>query len=64
MSTSAPFIQYYTYSTDSIETIKKLEFVQINKNTYVKPFTIVEITKDEFLEKTKGILLEEEYKNE
>ena len=64
MKTSGPIIQYYTYSINSIEIIKKMNFVQINKNIYVKPFTITIITKEEFLEKTKNTLLEEEFKNE
>ena len=61
---SADFYHYYTFSTDSIENIKELKFIKINKKIYVKPLVIVELTKEEFLEKTKDIILEEEFKNE
>jgi len=55
------YIQYYIFSNEKSEKIIEKTMVKINKKTYVKPLAIIELTKKEFLEKTKNILLEENW---
>lgn len=52
---------YYTFSIKTLEEIKDLSSIRINKHIYVKPFVIVEISEKEFLERTNNILLKRNY---
>lgn len=49
---------YYVSSMESIEKIQEHKFIKVNKVLYVKPVIILEITKEQYLENTKTILLE------
>lgn len=49
---------YYISSIESIEKIQEHKFIKVNKTLYIKPVVILEISKEQYLENTKNILLE------
>ena len=52
---------YYVSSVEPIEKIQEHKFIKVNKVLYIKPVVINEISKNQFLEKTKTISFEDIY---